>query len=216
MDFESFFPSIKGQDLKLHIHKHLKNKFTDEEVVSIIAICFRQRSRDNYPYLSIGAPTSPIISNSILFDFDVILEAHCESLGIKYTRYADDLTFSTNHSNILKDIPDFVQVTLNKIEYPRLKINKNKTLHTSKKRNRKVTGLTISNEGVASIGRDRKRIISAMVHKCKVDELKQSDLKILKGQLGFIKFIDPTFFQKLKKKYGTELIEKIQKTVFDD
>jgi len=215
MDFSSFFPSINSTDFRLHLTKYLAGEFNNEELNSLIAACFRRKKYDATAYLTIGAPSSPLISNSILYDFDVIMHTHCDALGIKYTRYADDLTFSTNHSNILIDIPQFIQDVLNDIQYPKLKINHRKTLHTSKKRNRKVTGLTISNDGIASIGRDRKRKISAMVHKFSFDELNQSDLKVLKGQLGFIKFIDPVFFQKLNKKYGMELIQRIQKMNFD-
>jgi len=214
MDFKSFFPSIKGNDFKLHINKHLAVVLNEDEIDSIISACFRRRRKDEVPYLSIGAPSSPLISNSILFDFDVIILSHCQALDVIYTRYADDITFSTDRSDVLRDIPNFIQETLNAMQYPKLTINSRKTLHTSKKRNRKVTGLTISNDGVASIGRDRKRTISAMVHKSKLNELSQKDLEALKGQLGFIKFIDPVFFQKLKDKYGSDLIERIQKTNF--
>lgn len=41
-----------------------------------------------------GAPTSPAISNIILFSFDTAVGAYCERRGIAYTRYCDDMTFS--------------------------------------------------------------------------------------------------------------------------
>ncbi|MCQ4912852.1 reverse transcriptase domain-containing protein, partial [Phocaeicola vulgatus] len=51
--------------------------------------------------LSVGAPSSPEISNFCLYNFDKILFEICESQNIKYTRYADDLTFSTNTKDTL-------------------------------------------------------------------------------------------------------------------
>ena len=44
-----------------------------------------------------GAPTSPIISNLIcqILDYKIIIL--CKKYRLTYTRYADDLTFSTNN-----------------------------------------------------------------------------------------------------------------------
>ena len=41
-----------------------------------------------------GAPTSPILSNLVLRDFDVAAYQFADSMSATYTRYADDLTFS--------------------------------------------------------------------------------------------------------------------------
>src|SRR5690606_27674917 len=62
--------------------------------------------------LSIGAPSSPLISNFIMFKFDDELNAECKKRGVKYTRYADDLTFSTNVKNALFEIPTLVKEQL--------------------------------------------------------------------------------------------------------
>lgn len=41
-----------------------------------------------------GAPTSPMLSNMVLYRIDGQLSGYCMRRGITYTRYADDLTFS--------------------------------------------------------------------------------------------------------------------------
>jgi RNA-directed DNA polymerase len=41
-----------------------------------------------------GAPTSPMLANAVAEELDVRLTAYAGELGLKYTRYADDLTFS--------------------------------------------------------------------------------------------------------------------------
>lgn len=46
--------------------------------------------------LAMGAPTSPIISNILCSGLDSTLSALAKSHGCFYTRYADDLTFSSN------------------------------------------------------------------------------------------------------------------------
>ena len=41
-----------------------------------------------------GAPTSPMLSNMVFFDLDQRLFRYCRQRNIRYTRYADDMTFS--------------------------------------------------------------------------------------------------------------------------
>jgi RNA-directed DNA polymerase len=46
-------------------------------------------------YLPQGAPTSPMLSNLIMRDADAEIEAIAKGAAVRYTRYSDDLTFST-------------------------------------------------------------------------------------------------------------------------
>lgn len=41
-----------------------------------------------------GAPSSPIISNIVLYDMDMLLAKYAEEYDLTYTRYADDIVFS--------------------------------------------------------------------------------------------------------------------------
>ncbi|MBO2025552.1 hypothetical protein J4733_09050 [Klebsiella pneumoniae] len=54
-----------------------------------------------------GAVSSPVVSNAICYELDHILNEFCLSKGVIYTRYADDMYFSTNEENVLKQIPPF-------------------------------------------------------------------------------------------------------------
>ncbi|MEJ7729700.1 MAG: reverse transcriptase family protein [Polyangiaceae bacterium] len=60
------------------------------------AIATRARARRFYahPHLPTGAPTSPALGNLVAFALDVRLSAAAMAAGARYTRYADDLTFS--------------------------------------------------------------------------------------------------------------------------
>ncbi|EIF2701446.1 retron St85 family RNA-directed DNA polymerase, partial [Vibrio alginolyticus] len=107
--------------------------------------------------LSVGAPSSPIISNFCLYFFDEVVTDYCLENDIYYTRYADDITFSTNGKGVLFDVPVFIKKTLNKLFGNAISINYQKTVFSSRKHNRHVTGLTLTNDGEVSIGRERKR-----------------------------------------------------------
>ncbi|MEZ8717853.1 retron St85 family RNA-directed DNA polymerase [Vibrio splendidus] len=162
--------------------------------------------------LSVGAPSSPLISNFCMLNFDEDLSFYCESLGITYTRYADDLTFSTNNRNILFSLPSYISSLLEKHFSDDLVINQSKTAFSSKAHNRHVTGITISNDGKLSLGRERKRYIKHKVHQFKIRNLDSYEIQHLKGLLSFVKHIEPRFIESLNKKYSTSLIKEIIET----
>jgi retron-type reverse transcriptase len=98
LDLEDFFPSInfgrvrgyliKNRDLELH-----------EDVATVIAqIACHENA------LPQGSPCSPAISNLVAHVLDMHLVKLASSAGCTYTRYADDLTFSTNEKEFPAEI----------------------------------------------------------------------------------------------------------------
>ncbi|SQD78216.1 retron St85 family RNA-directed DNA polymerase [Moritella yayanosii] len=159
--------------------------------------------------LSVGAPSSPMISNFCLFEFDLSLSSLCKKQAISYTRYADDLTFSTDEKDVLYTmIPSVKNVLFNNFK-DHLKVNNSKTVFSSRAHNRHITGVTLNNEGQLSIGRERKRYIKHLVHQFKYNELDSSDISYLQGLLSFAKHIEPVFIERLKIKYSNALIQCI-------
>jgi retron-type reverse transcriptase len=211
MDFKNFFPSIRISDFSIHMRKFCP-AITDETNLQILLkLFFWAEYRKKELVLSIGAPTSPLISNTILFDFDTIISDRCKSIGVRYTRYADDLTFSTNKKGVLFDLPKTVESSLNKISYPKLKINQSKTVFISKKMNRHITGIVITNDGLISLGRKRKKYIKSLVYRFKLDVLDNDEIQSLKGYLSFANDIEPNFLERLKIKYGNNILSNIYK-----
>lgn len=198
VDFKNFFNSIKITDFYTYC-KFNCQYFNDEDVkiLGLLLFC-RNKKNDDY-YLSIGAPSSPMISNILMTKFDELVYDLCKDNRVIYTRYADDLAFSTNSTNTLVKILQRLSDICTIIPYPEnLEINTDKTVFTSKKNNRTLTGLVISNDGTISIGREQKRTLRAMAHKAKLGLLSAEELATLKGKVAFIKCIDFQFAQKLE------------------
>lgn len=211
MDFKDFFPSITPGLFIEECEKH--NFFLSKEDQTLIAnFLFWKKKHAQKLVLSIGAPSSPFISNFIMYSFDAIISEYCKSRGITYSRYADDLTFSTQEKGKLSKIPKVISEQLNFLYRKSIRINVEKTTFVSKACSRKITGLIITNDNNVSIGRDKKRQISAMVHQYSLGKITNpEEIAKLKGIVNFAIYIDPSFFNMLSKKYGEEVVEKIYK-----
>jgi len=199
MDFKNFFPSITSDDFE----KLLREKYdvTDTYDLNILKQVFFMKVRENL-VLSIGSPGSPLISNSMLFNFDETMNEVSRNNGVIYSRYSDDLTFSTSTPEVLTGWPKQITKILDDLVYPRLTVNVDKTVHTSKRHNRHVTGVTLSSEGKLSIGREKKRIIRAKIHQ--VNKLNPNEIRQLRGHLAFLAHIEPDTYRVLSIKYKNE------------
>ncbi|ENK2913168.1 retron St85 family RNA-directed DNA polymerase [Vibrio alginolyticus] len=207
LDLENFFNSI-NPNVFWDVWKKLELlNLCDNEKKWIEKILFWNLNGDLV--LSVGAPSSPVISNFCMYIFDSILKHHCDNTGIIYTRYADDLTFSTNKERILFQIPSVVEKILSDCFNENLYLNKSKTTFSSKAHNRHVTGITLTNEGKISLGRSKKRYIKHKIHQFSLGKLDNYDIMHLKGLLSFSRHIEPTFYESLIKKHSRELITSI-------
>jgi len=211
-DFKGFFPSIKISDLVLHLAKHFSDVFSSTDLRRVARISCISPGGSGELCLSIGAPSSPVLSNSVMFEFDELVSCWCAEKGFSYTRYADDLTFSTSSKGISSSIEPMLLDVLARLAYPKIVLNSEKTIHVSKKHQRRVTGVVLNNEGSISIGREKKRLISVMIHKFSLGALPTEEVTILQGLLGFAKDIEPNFVDGMIKKYGLDVVLAIFKT----
>lgn len=101
IDLLDFFPSINfGRVYGMFMNKPYN---LARNVAAVLArICsFKDARHDILPQ---GAPTSPIISNMICARMDDKLYRFAKEFDCKYTRYADDITFSTNRPKFPKEL----------------------------------------------------------------------------------------------------------------
>jgi RNA-directed DNA polymerase len=211
LDFKDFFHSIKSADFEKLIRENPPKDFDESDIFGLTRILFWKKKGESEFILSIGAPSSPILSNIMLYEFDRRLTEFCKSIRVTYTRYADDLTFSTNGKDRLKLVQGEVVRICQAIPYPKLKLNPKKTVHASKAVLRRVTGLVLSNDGFVSIGHKRKRQLHATVHRYKLGKLSPEEIESLSGMLAFVNSVEPKFIRTLTRRYGASLVSMLLK-----
>jgi RNA-directed DNA polymerase len=209
MDFSNFFPSIVPTDLHKHLSKFPHQSFPAEDLQLFSQIFFYRPKEQTELQLSIGAPTSPFISNTLLFSFDEEVTQNCVEHSVTYTRYADDLTFSAESPSPLRLIKSIVEKKVNEFDYPKLSINREKTILVSKAHRRMITGLIINNDGNVSLGRKTKRTLKSKVHQYTLGS--KDDVASLRGWLWYANSVEPSFVEALKAKYSERVILDIMK-----
>lgn len=203
MDCKDFFHSITDDDLKMLIANR-PGTFLGwspyETDLFCKLVCKGGR-------LTIGSPTSPILSNAVCYDMDTQLSEISSKLEVTYSRYADDLFFSTKLPNVLSGLESTVVSTIANLTLPRdLVINPAKTRHSSRGRTRRVTGITLGSDGKPYIGRALKRKIRAMIHH--VDALDAKTRGSLAGLIAYAGGFDPDFVNSLITKYGHSTVAR--------
>lgn len=208
-DFKDFFPSLTEYDWKIYCTTHAV--FEDKEDVDLsVRILFRRSPYLSGLRLAIGAPSSPLLSNILLNDFDEKVTRAVAADQVTYTRYADDLTFSARRTGYLTRVDKALRSIIREMRSPSLRINEAKTVSATKKYKRFVTGLVLTNDGEVSLGRDKKRHISAAVHHAANGRMDYERLAELSGTLAYVNAVEPEFLNRLRRKYGDEVIRTIK------
>lgn len=151
VDLKNFFPSISA--------KRIKNLFTSpyfnysEQIAIALTLLTTYKAK-----LPTGAPTSPVLSNFICLELDTGLRHFCRENGLLFTRYADDLTFSSDTLISQDTILDIILL----IRGNGFSVNSKKLRTQSSNRRQTVTGLTV-NEKV-NVNRKQLKKIRAMLH----------------------------------------------------
>ena len=140
-----------------------------------------------------GAPSSPIIANLICQMLDVHVLKIAKKYKLDYTRYADDLTFSTNNKEFLDKKDEFYEALKNEIDKSGFSINEEKTRLIYRDSRQMVTGLVVNHK--INVPRDFYRTTRAMLHALyTTGEFKvngeNGTIAQLEGRLSFIDQIE--------------------------
>ena len=155
IDLKDFFPSIELHRIKAVLKLPPFNLNGDREKLAFMIAnlsCHEGR-------LPQGSPTSPILSNIICQQLDRRLNGLAKKTGARFTRYADDITFSAH-----KDVFNMAFKTEMRriIEDQKFTINEKKVRLQGLGYRQEVTGLIV-NEKV-NVSKKYIREIRAMLH----------------------------------------------------
>jgi retron-type reverse transcriptase len=171
IDLKDFFPSISFARV-MGMFQAPPFMFSKDMAVIFAQICCLD---DNGP-IPQGGVTSPYISNMICRKLDSRLSKLAINMRIDYSRYADDMTFSTD-KNI--DFNKFLKIVQEIIEDEGFEINESKTRFLKKSNRQIVTGIVV-NEGL-NVNRKYINNIRAILHNCYINgvvkEMTRSDIK---------------------------------------
>ena len=151
LDLKDFFPSIH----QARVWKRLQVppfNFPQPVANLIAGLCCMKETREDdggnkkdVYVLPQGAPTSPVITNMICDRMDFYLSRLAKRFGMNYSRYADDITFSSMHYVYRKD-GKFKLELQRIIKEQGFTINEDKTRLQKKGDRQEVTGIIISNK----------------------------------------------------------------------
>ncbi|WP_273716957.1 retron Ec67 family RNA-directed DNA polymerase/endonuclease [Alkalihalobacillus pseudalcaliphilus] len=183
IDLEDFFESFHFGRVRGYF-KNNKNFLFSMEVATIIAqlTCYKGT-------LPQGAPSSPIITNLICKILDHRLLKISKKYKLDYTRYADDLTFSTNNKKFLEQQTEFYERIKGEIIRAGFKINDNKTRLQIKDTRQMVTGLVVNKKiNVNRIFYKKTRAMAFQLYKEGNFQIegKPGSLNQLEGRFAFI------------------------------
>ena len=146
-----------------------------------------------------GSPASPALLNRVLYRADEILSSESEKRGCRYTRYADDITFSGGEAAV-----ELLGRAKSVLASAGLKLDPEKTNIFRRGRRQMVTGLVVNEK--AGVPRRYRRLVRAAVDKyCKGGDPQWDGRAMtreeLLGRVAFIRSAHP--------EEGSELQEKI-------
>lgn len=156
LDLKDFFNSFHFGRVRGYFHKNKHFNYNIQLATSIARLtCFEG-------VLPQGASTSPIITNLICQVLDYSLLKVAKEFRLDYTRYADDLSFSTNDKNFLQRFDHFMMRISAEIQRAGFTINENKTRLMYRDSKQVVTGLVVNKK--INVEREYFRDTKAMAH----------------------------------------------------
>lgn len=220
IDFKDFFPSITFKRVKWMFQSLGFN----EGVSTIFALILTEAPRVELTldgqkhfvavtkrFLPQGACTSPAITNILCRVLDKRLAGASQNLGFVYTRYTDDLVFSSKAEKCdARAMRDLATTIINDEKF---EINGEKTAILRTKGRQTVTGLVVnaqnSDDGKPRISRRDIRNFRAFLHQYELrgreamtEKIGQDALSYARGYLSFIHMVSAEQEAQIKAKHS--------------
>lgn len=189
LDLKNFYPSIRREKVYYVFYNIGYNSDVSNLLTNICIV------NDKLPQ---GAVTSPYLANLICRKLDLRIAGYCNKRNIAYTRYADDLTFSSDDRELLRKIYGMIKKI---VEDEGFYINKEKTVFMTPKNHKVILGVTV-NDNLLKAPKEVKRGIRAMLHY----EVATGDYTANDKIRGYIAYVDS-----IEKNYKNKCISYLKK-----
>ncbi len=203
LDIKGFYPTVTMRRVK----GLLRRAGLGEQVATLMALLATESPRQEIVThgrthyvatgprsLPQGAPTSPSITNALCLRMDCRLSGLARKLGCRYTRYADDLTFSW-HGKAKSDVGALLRAVGMIVRAEGFEIHTKKTRVMRSGARQQVTGLVVNRapEGrpIARVPRKTQRALRAAIKNRELGRPgKGETLEQLRGMAAFIMMTD--------------------------
>jgi len=181
-DLKDFFPSITKE---MVLGALFRFGVTGDVAKYIATVCTITTDGDDLPddVLPQGSPASPILSNMVCYRMDRNLEWLAEKYGLRYTRYADDMTFSSMHSVYGKNSP-FMKEFRDVIAKYGFRLNEEKTRLQKKGSRQEVTGITVSDK--SNVQRKYIKNLRAEIFQMEMFGFTREQYRRVRGKVEFV------------------------------
>jgi retron-type reverse transcriptase len=155
VDIKDFFHTISFRRVKTVLGMHPFNLSGEREEIAFILsnLCC------NRGVLPQGAPSSPILTNIVCQRLDRKLFQLAKNWKVRYSRYADDISFSCNE-DVFKE--KFLEELESIIKYEGFDLNPSKTRIQNWKQRQEVTGIIVNRK--INVNREYIRSIRAIIY----------------------------------------------------
>ena len=209
VDLSDFFPSIKESNILEALVRTanardfiIKNPDFIEKIIPIVLY------NGGLPQ---GAVSSPYLSNLVMTSFDYHMEKYLKEnrRDIVYTRYADDMTFSSKLKINTQDILEIIEIVKKQayLDSSFIKINPKKTRHSTYRGKNRVTGVKINANNELSIGYKEKQDIKSDMFSMLVDKtngiiLERDRVEATVGMFSYLQSVEPGYAKHLLRKWS--------------
>ncbi|OLA72409.1 MAG: hypothetical protein BHW62_10190 [Acinetobacter sp. CAG:196_36_41] len=199
MDFKNFFQNINEAKI-IQIFENLG--YSPYIALQLAKLCTFSKK------LPQGGICSPYLSNLACYEFDKDISSYCDEKNIAYTRYADDLLFSANDIDLLKNLKNDIYSYTKKhsVAGLNIQINHKKTKLIKNTSHKKVTGITINDQKIKASKKlkntIRQNIRYNLIHN-------QFDNKLI-GKIAFVISIEDKEYKNRIFKYCKRIENKFK------
>ncbi len=213
IDLKDFFPSITLP----RVRRQFRSLGYSSGVATLLALLATEAPRaaatlDGQTHfvalsersLPQGACTSPALTNLLCRRMDARLTGAAESLGFRYTRYADDLVFS--HAETTAPVGILLALASRIIAAVGFTINAEKTAVLRPHQRQVVTGVVVNE--TPHLSREDRRRFRAILHRCETQgvavvtqQMGKDARAYASGYLAFLHMVCPEQAQRIRQKH---------------